>query len=100
MAEKIILITSREELQELIREAVRIELQAQNKAPPKEEKEYMTLKDTAKYLGISTVSCRLYTKQKLLTAYKLSNQQIRYVKSEIDLALIKTAKYSRKNIEY
>jgi len=62
---------------------------------PKNEKDivWLTRKNAAKYFGVSLVTIHNWTKEGILTSYKISNR-IRYKKSELESILLNSNKRS------
>lgn len=56
---------------------------------PKEQKDWISRKNVCEMLGISLVTLSSWTKQGILTSYKIGNQ-IRYIREEVELAITKT----------
>jgi len=81
---------STEEIKQAVLEDLRAELQVllKNVQAPKPS-EYITRQEAARLLKISLVTLSGWNKKGLLKPYRLGNL-IRYKKSEIDRALIKT----------
>lgn len=89
------------EFQDLIREVVRAEIQAQNKEPPKvTEEKYYSRREVAKLLSISLGSLNKYVKNGSIPAKRL-NGRVLILKSSLESSLknIKAIKHSR-NKEY
>lgn len=96
MQKQILLTISLEELAQLIRENVRIELNVRNKEPPKPAPEFIGTKDAASILKISLPTLRKYTRLGLIKGYKTGNIT-RYRRDEMEKAMrsIQTFKHSR-----
>lgn len=88
MAKIIIYEISPEEFGNLIRESL-IEIIPQ--LLKSNDPVYLTRKQTADFLGVSLVTLHAWTKNGLLTKYRISNR-IRYSKSEVEETLIKNNK--------
>jgi excisionase family DNA binding protein len=92
---------TKDEFKQLIREIIREELQAMNKAPPSPKDEpLMGVQATAKMLGISAQTVRSYTFKKILKGHRIGNL-IKYHRSEVEKALkeISVIKYGRNRNE-
>jgi excisionase family DNA binding protein len=88
-----------DEFKQIIREIIREELQAMNKAPPAAKDESLLgVQQTAKLLGISPQTVRTYTTKKILTGYRIGNL-IKYRRSEVleKLKQISVIRYGRHN---
>ncbi len=73
---------SKKELQTLISETVTSILQKKESKEKAPQQEYISRNETAKILGVSLVTLNNWTKQKLLTAYRIKSI-VRYKKAEV-----------------
>ncbi|PQJ31108.1 hypothetical protein BST92_03835 [Nonlabens arenilitoris] len=93
-----LIITTEEELQELIETSVRkgIEAYFEEKELEKSKETYTTIQEAAKRLKVSTQTVRSYIKRGIIKAHKVGNR-ILIETASIDNALseVKSLKYKR-----
>ena len=94
--EKEIVLTSQENLRDLISEIVRGELTTFFCKEKKSENHYLTRKQVAEMLGISLVTLSSWTKEGIIKAVRIGNS-VRYKMEDVEQALqdIKSVKYMR-----
>jgi len=96
--QKIIFVPiSREELEALIKECLKSEIQ-KAVTPPKEEDTLITRKEAAKLLNVSTTTLSGYCKSGVLVSYRIGSL-IRFKKSQVISSLqeVRSLKYRRNN---
>lgn len=95
-----LIITTKEDLEELVQTSVNKALAEffLEKERRAKNKDFLTVKETAKYLDVSDLTVRNYIAKGYLKAERLGHQ-IRIKKIEIDNALkeVKSLKYRRQN---
>ncbi len=94
---KDIILTTNEQLQLLISEAVSKAFESfqATEAPTNEDTpQFITRKEAAKILGISLNTLHIWTKEERLKAYKMKSR-VRYRKDEVLQAVQDQQKYSR-----
>lgn len=97
MEESILLQLSRDELRELIKEAVRDELAIVKSAASTEM--IMGSDDAAHYLGISKSTLYKFTSDNVVPYYKPTGKRIYFKKSELEEWMLNNRSMSRDEIE-
>jgi len=97
--QKIIFVPiSREELEALIKECIKSEIQKAVSPPKEEEDTLITRKEAAKLLNVSTTTLSGYCKSGVLVSYRIGSL-IRFKKSQVISSLqeVRSLKYRRNN---
>ncbi|MCH4821759.1 helix-turn-helix domain-containing protein [Gramella lutea] len=83
-------ITS-QELLKTIQACIKAEFAANQISPKEQSIDWLTRNEAAKYFGVSLVTIYNWTKEGILTSYKISNR-LRYKKSELENILLNSNK--------
>ncbi len=86
MQELIFHSTTRDDLKQLLEEAVKVQLEKHFPKKEDDDERLLTRKEVAKILGISLPTLHTYTKEGIIQASRLGSM-IRYKKCDIDDAL-------------
>lgn len=93
-----IIVTDAEELQELVRSAIRQELGSFSNRPP-DEKKYLTLSEASHFLKIPESTLYQFTSQRLIPFTK-SGRRLMFLRAELESWLTSRRKATRQEMAY
>ncbi len=94
-----IIITDKEEFQEIIRNSVREVLKAEKQPhPQKEEKKYLTVTEAAEYTGNAVPTMYALSAARKITSYK-PNKNLLFLKVDLDKYILQGRRKSIQEIE-